>query len=173
MVGVPDGGLSTLVWESMICGGGEWEVVGVILGVVMILVVVIISGVVVEKESEAVVMTLGKVVMVVELFSLDVVRSLSLEYEHVAMNLTLLEQVDTTSIFICTCTKTVSNKVEGRIWLCYLPVFGWSNLRIREDRPVISGGGGGGSVDVVSVVAIKLEGTFSLAMLSAQFYQQR
>ncbi|GKB63487.1 hypothetical protein Tco_0919673, partial [Tanacetum coccineum] len=70
-------------------------------------------------------------------FSLDVVRSLSLEYKHVAMNLTLLEQVDTTSIFICTCTKIVSNKVEGRIWLCHSPVFGWSNLRIREDRPVI------------------------------------
>ncbi|GJW18674.1 hypothetical protein Tco_0026110, partial [Tanacetum coccineum] len=25
---VPDGGVSTLVWESMICGGSEWEVDG-------------------------------------------------------------------------------------------------------------------------------------------------
>nr|GEU65070.1 hypothetical protein [Tanacetum cinerariifolium] len=25
----------------------------------------------------------------------------------------------------------------GGIWLCHSPVFGWSNLRIREDRPVI------------------------------------
>ncbi|GJX15077.1 hypothetical protein Tco_0206835 [Tanacetum coccineum] len=33
--------------------------------------------------------------------------------------------------------KTVINKAEGRIWLCYSPVVGWSNLRIRKDRPVI------------------------------------
>ncbi|GKE95365.1 hypothetical protein Tco_1580220, partial [Tanacetum coccineum] len=26
--GVPNGGVSALVWESMICGGGEWEVDG-------------------------------------------------------------------------------------------------------------------------------------------------
>ncbi|GKG37958.1 hypothetical protein Tco_0457181, partial [Tanacetum coccineum] len=26
--GVPDGGVFALVWESMICGGGEWEVDG-------------------------------------------------------------------------------------------------------------------------------------------------
>ncbi|GKB41365.1 hypothetical protein Tco_0886307 [Tanacetum coccineum] len=26
--GVPDGGVSALVWESMICGSGEWEVDG-------------------------------------------------------------------------------------------------------------------------------------------------
>ncbi|GKG25748.1 hypothetical protein Tco_0398894, partial [Tanacetum coccineum] len=58
--GVPDDGVFGLVWESMICGGGEWEVR------VVILVVVILSGVVVEKESEAMVMTMGKVVMVVE-----------------------------------------------------------------------------------------------------------
>ncbi|GJW03057.1 hypothetical protein Tco_1561913 [Tanacetum coccineum] len=59
-------------------------------------------------------------------FFLDVLKSLSLEYEHVAINLTMLER-----------------------------------------------GGGGGSVDVVLVVTVKLEGTFSLAMLSAQFYQER
>ncbi|GJV60926.1 ribonuclease H-like domain-containing protein [Tanacetum coccineum] len=33
--------------------------------------------------------------------------------------------------------KTVSNKAGGRIWLCHSPRFGWSNLQIREDRPVI------------------------------------
>ncbi|GKA06048.1 hypothetical protein Tco_0685168 [Tanacetum coccineum] len=38
---------------------------------------------------------------------------------------------------MCTCTKTISNKVEGKIWLCHAHVFGWNNLRIREDRPVI------------------------------------
>nr|GEU98604.1 putative reverse transcriptase domain-containing protein [Tanacetum cinerariifolium] len=31
----------------------------------------------------------------------------------------------------------ISNKARGRIWLYYSPVFGWSNLQIREDRPVI------------------------------------
>nr|GEW17008.1 hypothetical protein [Tanacetum cinerariifolium] len=30
-----------------------------------------------------------------------------------------------------------SKKAVGRTWLCHSPVFGWSNLRIREDRPVI------------------------------------
>ncbi|GJW62168.1 hypothetical protein Tco_0111503 [Tanacetum coccineum] len=33
--------------------------------------------------------------------------------------------------------ETVSNKAGGRIWLCHSPEFGWSNLRIRKDRPVI------------------------------------
>ncbi|GKC83685.1 hypothetical protein Tco_1139402, partial [Tanacetum coccineum] len=58
--GIPNDGASDLVWESMMGdgNGSEWEVR------VVILVVVIVSGIVVEKESEAVVMTIGKVVMV-------------------------------------------------------------------------------------------------------------
>nr|GEW37381.1 reverse transcriptase domain-containing protein [Tanacetum cinerariifolium] len=43
--------------------------------------------------------------------------------EELWLNLDLLEEF--------------SNKARGQIWLCHSSVFGWSNLRIREDRPVI------------------------------------
>nr|GEV35352.1 hypothetical protein [Tanacetum cinerariifolium] len=33
--------------------------------------------------------------------------------------------------------KQSDNKAGGQIWLCHSTVFGWSNLRIHEDRPVI------------------------------------
>ncbi|GKB23129.1 DNA/RNA-binding protein Alba-like protein [Tanacetum coccineum] len=42
-----------------------------------------------------------------------------------------------TSIFKYPVLITVSNNAGGRIWLCHSPVFGWSNLRICEDRLVI------------------------------------
>ncbi|GKF82822.1 hypothetical protein Tco_0244478 [Tanacetum coccineum] len=65
--GVPNDGASDLVWESMmgggLAGGGDDTCKG---DSIVILVVVIVLGVVMEKESEAVMMTMGKVVMVVE-----------------------------------------------------------------------------------------------------------
>nr|GEV47584.1 putative ribonuclease H-like domain-containing protein [Tanacetum cinerariifolium] len=47
-----------------------------------------------------------------------------------------LESGTFTSIFKYHALKQLAIK-RGRIWLCHSPVFGWSNLRIREDRPVI------------------------------------
>ncbi|GJR14230.1 hypothetical protein Tco_0796882 [Tanacetum coccineum] len=73
-------------------------------------------------------------------FFLDVLKSLSLEYEHVAMNLTMLERVLTETSLL------------GRS-------FGTVLFAIKPFENQSSGCGGGGSVEVVSVVAVKLEGT--------------
>ncbi|GKG24588.1 hypothetical protein Tco_0395216, partial [Tanacetum coccineum] len=46
-------------------------------------------------------------------------------------------ELGTSTTILNSLHKTVSNKADGRIWLCHSPRFGWSNLQIREDRPVI------------------------------------
>ncbi|GJZ62022.1 retrovirus-related pol polyprotein from transposon TNT 1-94 [Tanacetum coccineum] len=57
-------------------------------------------------------------------------------YEHVAMNLvSQLESGTFTSIFKFYALKQLAIK-RGGIWLYHSPMFGWSNLRIRKDRPV-------------------------------------
>ncbi|GJS37466.1 hypothetical protein Tco_0535848 [Tanacetum coccineum] len=44
----------------------------------------------------------------------------------------------TLNVSACTLNlSAVNNKARGRTWLCHSPEYGWSNLRIREDRPVI------------------------------------
>ncbi|GJY91425.1 hypothetical protein Tco_0506621 [Tanacetum coccineum] len=67
-----------------------------------------------------------------------------------------------------------SKHTQGRFIIrTSLTGFPAQSVRSSNADALESLGGGDGSVDVVSVVAVKLEGTFSLAMLSAQFYQQR
>ncbi|GJW39135.1 hypothetical protein Tco_0064980 [Tanacetum coccineum] len=132
--------------------------------------------------------------------------SLSLEYEHVAMNLTMLERgrfiIRTSltgfpaqsvrssnadaldSLYLLWWKEQVylnsvlTRLIDDLLALDSIVRFDLSEQRLEQTAtfsiPTISDGcGGGGSVDVVSVVAVKLEGSFSLAMLSAQFYQQR